>query len=90
LINENDKIKSLEAIKRWKPKLKNIQHKEWNKGIKNFEIIKTKPWKEIQEMITYQKIKTFSIGIFPKEIWDSNQKMKIFTDESKITNEEGK
>jgi hypothetical protein len=45
---------------------------------------------EIQEMITYQKIETSRIGIFPKEIWDSNQKMKIFTDESKITNEEGK
>jgi ribonuclease HI len=41
-------------------------------------------------MITPQEIKTSKKGIFPKEIWESNQKMKIFTDGSKITNEEGK
>jgi ribonuclease HI len=41
-------------------------------------------------MITSQEIKTSRKGIFPKEIWESNQKMKIFTDGSKITNEEGK
>jgi hypothetical protein len=43
LINDNDNIKSLEAMKKWKPKLKNIQHKEWNKEKENFELLKTKP-----------------------------------------------
>jgi ribonuclease HI len=41
-------------------------------------------------MITLQEIKTSRKGIFLKEIWESNQEMKIFTDGSKITNEEEK
>jgi ribonuclease HI len=41
-------------------------------------------------MITLQEIETFRKEIFPKEIWESNQKMKIFIDGSKITNEKGK
>jgi ribonuclease HI len=90
LIDDNDNIKSLEAMKKWKPKLKNIQHKEWNKGKENFKLLKTKPWKEIEEMITPQEIETSRKGIFLKEIWESNQEMKIFTDGSKITNKEGK
>jgi hypothetical protein len=90
LIDEKDKIKPLEKMKSWKPKLKNIQQKDWDKGREKFEELKTRPWKEIQNMISTPEKENSNLGNFPKEIWTSNQEMRIYTDGSKITNEVGK